>query len=111
MYKSSASYKVLMNWSALISSSRSSSSFCAPMGSCGADTMTSGIVPVIKRICLFGHRHICRDPGFAYVIPVTSQSYGEPRAIPTCLSRQGQVQDTLAKLEREGHPIQARMIN
>src|SRR4051812_44574754 len=65
MNKSSASYKLLMNWLALISSSRSSSSCCAPMGSCGADTMTSGVVLgvvplslVIKRIWLFGHRHI-----------------------------------------------------
>src|ERR1041385_7287333 len=66
MNKSSASYKVLMNWSALISSSRSSSSCCAPMGSCGAGTTTTGVVlgvarlsPVIKRIWVFGHRHIC----------------------------------------------------
>src|SRR3954471_10465568 len=48
----------------------------------------------------------CRDPGFAYVIPATIQSYEEPRAVPTCLSRQGQAQNTLGKLEREGHPIQ-----
>src|ERR1041384_5945951 len=34
-----------MNWSAMISSSRSSSySCCAPMGSCGADTTTAGVV-------------------------------------------------------------------
>src|SRR4051812_2037292 len=52
----------------------------------------------------------CRDPGFAYVIPVTIQSYEEPRAIPTCLSRQGQVQDTLGKLEREGASHPGRMI-
>src|SRR3954470_9213203 len=50
---------------------------------------------------------MCRDPGFAYVIPVTMQSYGEPRAVPTCLGRQGQAQNTLGKLKREGHPIQA----
>src|SRR4051812_12421742 len=39
----------------------------------------------------------CRDPGYAYVIPVTIQSHGEPRAVPTCLSRQGQAQNTLGK--------------
>src|SRR4051812_14529099 len=45
MNKSSpASNKVLMNPSALISSSRSSSSCCAPMGSCGAGTTTTGVV-------------------------------------------------------------------
>ena len=49
----------------------------------------------------------CRDPGFAYVIPVTMQSHGEPRAVPTCLSRQGQAQNVLVSIEREGHPIQA----
>src|SRR3954469_26043327 len=42
------------------------------------------------------HR-LCRDPKYAYVIPVTTQSYGEPRAVPTCLSRQGQAQNTLGK--------------
>src|SRR4051812_34722178 len=40
-------------------------------------------------------RQRCRDPGFAYVIPVTTQSCGESRAVPTCLSRQGQAQNTL----------------
>src|ERR1041385_5469412 len=40
---------------------------------------------------------IYRDPGFAYVIPVTTQSYGELRVVPTCLSRQGQAQNTLGK--------------
>src|SRR3954465_5609700 len=59
----------------------------------------------------YGRDQICRDPEYVYVIPVTTQSYGEPRVIPTCLSRQGQVKDTLGKLKREGHPIQARMIN
>ena len=44
-------------------------------------------------------------PGFAYVIPATTQSYEEPRVVPTCLSRQGKAQDTLGKLGREGHPI------
>src|SRR4051812_41456045 len=39
----------------------------------------------------------CRDPEYAYVIPVTTQSHGEPRAVPTCLSRQGQAQNTLGK--------------
>src|ERR1041385_6682191 len=65
MNKSSASYKVLMNWSAFISSSRSSSSCCAPMRSCGAGTTTTGVVlgvvppsPVNKRIWVFEQRHI-----------------------------------------------------
>ena len=40
---------------------------------------------------------MCQDPGFAYVIPVTMQSHGEPRAVPTCLSRQGQALNTLGK--------------
>src|ERR1041385_22415 len=52
------------------------------------------------------HYYICRDPGLAYVIPVTMQSHGEPRTVPTCLSRQGQAQNVLGK-HREGHPIQA----
>src|SRR3954469_25807485 len=39
----------------------------------------------------------CRDPGYAYVIPIITQSHGEPRAVPTCLSRQGQEQNTLGK--------------
>src|SRR3954463_7684042 len=39
----------------------------------------------------------CRDPGFAYVIPVTMQSHGEPRDVPTCVRRQGQAQNTLGK--------------
>src|SRR3954465_10993950 len=31
----------------------------------------------------------CRDPGLAYASLATTQSYGESRTVPTCLSRQG----------------------
>ena len=41
--------------------------------------------------------HLCRYPGLAYVIPVTMQSHGEPRTVPTYLSRQGQAQNVLGK--------------
>src|SRR4051812_18126381 len=41
--------------------------------------------------------YCCRDPRYAYVIPIITQSHGEPRAVPTCLSGQGQAQNTLGK--------------
>src|SRR4051812_35609307 len=41
--------------------------------------------------------HLCRDPGLAYASPVTTQSYGEPRAVPTCLRRQVQAQNAHGK--------------
>src|SRR3954463_15819444 len=55
-----------MKCSGTISSSRSSSSSCAPMGSCGAGTTTADVVvigvvppsPVIKRIWFFGHAYL-----------------------------------------------------
>src|SRR3954468_10783584 len=40
---------------------------------------------------------VCRDPGLAYASIATTQSYGEPRTVPTCLSRQGQAQNVLGK--------------
>src|SRR3954463_4042481 len=58
-----------------------------------------------------GPRQPCRDPGYAYVIPVTTQSHGEPRAVPTCLSRQGQAQNTLGKHHTRGASHPGRMIN
>src|SRR3954463_3916189 len=39
----------------------------------------------------------CRDPGLAYASLATTQSYGEPRTVPTCLRRQGQAQNVLGK--------------
>src|SRR4051812_16365939 len=39
----------------------------------------------------------CRNPGLAYVISITNQSHGEPRTVPTCLSRQGQGHNVLGK--------------
>ena len=69
--------------------------------------VTSIIEIIIAIILIISTRSICRYPGLAYVIPATTQSHGEPRAIPTCLSRQGQAQNTLGKHRREGHPIQA----
>ena len=53
----------------------------------------------------------CWDPGLAYVIPVTMQSHGEPRSVPTCLSRQGQAQHALGKHQTSGASHLGRMIN
>ena len=46
-----------------------------------------------------------------YVIPATTQSHGEPRAVPTCLRRQGQAQNTLDKHRTWGASHPGRMIN
>src|SRR3954465_13254786 len=60
--------------------------------------ITSERVQLSKSISLLSKVVVvCRDPEYAYVIPVTTQSYGESRVVPTCLSRQGQARNTLGK--------------
>src|SRR3954463_16430905 len=53
----------------------------------------------------------CRDPGLAYASLATTQSYGEPRTVPTCLSRQGQAQNVLGEHHTRGASHPGRMIN
>src|ERR1041385_5186621 len=63
------------------------------------------------RTILPSFRLSCRDPEYAYVIPVTTQSHGEPRSVPTCLSREGQAQNTLEKHRTCGASHPGQMIN
>src|SRR3954468_19822258 len=60
-----------------------------------------------KGMLSYVRKTFCRDPGLAYVISVMMQSHGEPRTVPTCLSRQGQAQNVLEKHRTWGHPIRA----
>src|SRR4051812_36780179 len=59
------------------------------------------LLPLLK--CQTWRQKLCndkissRDPGFAYVIPFTTHSHGEPRAVSTFLSKQGQAHITLRK--------------
>ena len=71
-------------------------------------TSANGLI-ILQAVLLW--YQVCRDPGLAYVIPVIMQSHGEPRAVPTCLSRQGQAQITLGKHRTWGASHSGRMID
>src|ERR1041385_8512974 len=63
--------------------------------------------PGIKQRCLYLRvQGLCRDPGLAYARLATTQSYGEPRTVPTCLSRQGQAQN---RSEEHTSELQSRL--
>src|ERR1044071_3764183 len=94
---------------------------CMLLSPCCQDDyfLCSVILPVPSIPCLDSSNQLCltlvftfcRDPGLAYASLATTQSYGEPRTVPTCLSRQGQAQNVLGEHRTRGASHSGRMIN